>query len=398
MAQRIIYIDDTLNKKKIASTINNELYQNSRISFTSSYNHKFNASVSLKAGVFINDLFYRFKRNKLDFTSKIYKSIINSDGSAWLIQPYWQMSLKPGIKWTINPGIHFMHFTLNNQTIMDPRLSLQYRINSKQSLNAAYGLYSKLLPLGSYFYNDSSNFPNRSLDMMRSHHFILAFDQLLTNGWHSRCEFYYQMLFNIPVVNDPGRTFWILNELDGYAKEPLVSKGKGINKGIDLLIEKFFSKGLFMIGNFSIFSSTYQPINGKTYNTRFNSATAGSLTGAKEWELKKNRTVQLGWKAVYNGGFRITPLSDQISTSREPIIDEENPYSEKISPYIRTDFRLALRKDKSKVAWQLALDIQNITNTKNVDGLFRRYDPSINQWIYDRQSGLVPVLSYQIDF
>jgi hypothetical protein len=45
----------------------------------------------------------------------------------------------------------------------------------------------------------------------------------------------------------------------------------------------------------------------------------------------------------------------------------------------------------------LALDIQNIIGRKNIDPLSREYDPDLNQWIYREQSGLTPVLSFQID-
>ena len=228
--------------------------------------------------------------------------------------------------------------------------------------------------------------------MMRSHHMIAGYDQLLGKGWRVRAEAYYQRLFRIPVVDDVTRTFWILNELDGYAKEPLVSKGKGTNKGVDLTLEKFFDKGLFMIAAFSVFESTYEPLNNNTYNTRFNSRTNGSWTGAKEWKLSKNRVLQAGWKIVYNGGLPLTPLANAASTSREPVLDESRPYSERVPAYFRTDSRLALRKDKKSRSWQLALDIQNVLGIENTDGLSRRYDPSINQWVYKKQSGLVPLL------
>jgi hypothetical protein len=188
--------------------------------------------------------------------------------------------------------------------------------------------------------------------MMRAHHLILAYDQMLGNSWRVHTEAYYQKLFHIPVVNDINRTFWILNELDGYAEQALVSKGKGTNKGIDVSAEKFFSKGLFTILSFSIFNSTYEPLNGKTYNTRFNSGNSGSWTGAKEWKIKRNRVFQLGWKMVYNGGLPLTPLAAIQSTTREPVLDETRPYSEKVSPYFRTDARFALRKDRAGRSWR----------------------------------------------
>jgi hypothetical protein len=235
--------------------------------------------------------------------------------------------------------------------------------------------------------------------MMRSHHYIVAYDQLLGNRWRFHAEAYHQQLFQIPVVNDVNRTFWILNEMEGYANEALVSKGKGTNTGIDLSLEKFFSKGLFMIASFSVFDSKYMPLNGKQYNTRFNSRTGGSFVGAKEWKLKKNKVLQTGWKMLYNGGVPLSPLAAvQTGGSREPVLDETRPYSNYTRTYFRTDGRISLRKDKKHISWQLALDIQNLFAQENIDGLSRRYDPTTNQWTFKTQSGIVPVLSYQIDF
>ena len=401
MGQEISYIDDTLNRKRMASTVNDELYNNSRISFTSSYNHKFSASANIKTGFYASRIYYRFKRDRLDFQSKRYENIINGDGHTFLWQPYVQMSIKPGTKWVINPGLHVMHLALNNKTTVDPRISVQYKFNGRQNISLAYGLHSKILPLGSYFYKQpvTGTFPNLDLDMIRAHHYILAYDQLVGKGWRTHVELYSQRLLKVPVVNDINRTFWILNEVSGYAQEALVSRGTGQNRGLDLTVEKFFSKGLFMIINFSLTRSIFQPLNGQTYNTRFNSGSSGSWTGAREWSLKRNRVFQLGWKMAYNGGFRLTPLaSSAFVSSREPVLDESRPFTEQIDPYFRADARLALRKDKEGRAWQLAIDIQNVLGLKNTDGLSRRYDPSLNQWVLKNQSGIVPVLSYQIDF
>jgi hypothetical protein len=397
--QRLTFVDDTLNMQWQASTVNDERYTNSRLSFATSYNYKIGASANFKAGAYITNMMYNFRSDKLNFNNQQMETFTDGEGSTLLLQPYLQASIKPGTKWIINPGVHIMHLALNSKTTVDPRLSIQYRINNKQSLTASYGMYSKLLPLGSYFYKQGTSYPNKNLDMIRSNNYVLAYDHLLGNSWRLHTEVYYQQLFKVPLVNDVNRTYWMLNELDGYAEEALISKGKGNNKGIDVSFEKFFSKGFFMITSFSIFESTFQPLSGKTYDTRFNASTAGSWTGAKEMNLKNNQVLQLGWKTIYNGGFRLTPLQAGTAyNTREPVLDESKPFTEKISSYFRTDGRIALRKDKAKNAWQLALDIQNIFGIKNTDGLARRYDPSVNQWVYEKQSGLVPLLSYQIDF
>jgi Carboxypeptidase regulatory-like domain len=400
MAQKITWVDDTLTKQRVATKVNDELYNNSRVSFTTSYNLKMNNVVNMKAGVYVNLLNYQFNKGEWNYSNNSYKpNVILGEGNSWLLQPYLQFGLKPTSRLIINPGVHTMYFALNKQFVVDPRLSVQYRFSAKSNLTLAYGLHSKLLPLGSYFYQSGNSFPNMDLKMMRSHHYIVAYDQLLGNRWRFHAEAYHQQLFQIPVVNDVNRTFWILNEIEGYANQALVSKGKGTNTGLDLSLEKFFSKGLFMIASFSVFDSKYTPLNGKEYNTRFNSRTSGSFVGAKEWKLKKNKVLQVGWKMLYNGGVPLSPLAAvQNGSTRQPVLDETNPYSEYIRPYFRTDGRISLRKDKKKISWQLALDIQNLFAQENVDGLSRRYDPTTNQWTFKSQSGIVPVLSYQVDF
>ena len=154
-----------------------------------------------------------------------------------------------------------------------------------------------------------------------------------------------------------------------------------------------------MLTGFSVFNSTYSPLNGKTNNTQYNSRTAGSFTTGREWKWKKEKTFVVGGKVLYNGGMPISPLLlGAPINSRKPVLDETRPYSEMIPSYFRTDARLSLRKDKTKTAWMIALDIQNLLGIKNTDALSRRYDPSINQWVYKKSAGFVPVISYQLDF
>ena len=156
---------------------------------------------------------------------------------------------------------------------------------------------------------------------------------------------------------------------------------------------------MFVLTGFSIYNSTYQPLNGKTYNTQYNCRTAGSLTAGREWKWKKEKTFVIGGKMLYNGGMPITPLlPGHLLIQENRYWMKQDHLAEKVPSYFRTDARLSLRKDKKKTAWMIALDIQNIMGIKNTDGLSYRYDPSTNQWVYKKLSGFVPVISYQLDF
>jgi len=401
MNQKITYADDTLNTQKVPFTINDELYKNSRVSFAISYNTKLAKSVSWKTGLFISRIGYEFQQSLYDFEAHAYnENIIDGNGNTMQWQPYTQFNIKISPKLTFNVGVHVLYLALNKTSSVDPRASLQYRINPHHSISFAAGKHGKTLPLGSYFYKaPDGSLPNLDLDMMKSAHFIVAYDWLMKKNWRLHLEAYIQKLTAIPIVNDESRTFWLLNMLEGYANEALVSSGTGRNRGVDITLEKFFSKGWFMLTGFSVFNSMYEPLNGVSYNTQYNSRSAGTLTAGKEWKWKKNKTFTVGGKTLYNGGMPITPLlAGAPVNSREPVLDESRPYSEIVPAYFRLDTRISLRKDKTKTAWILALDIQNLLGIENTDALSRRYDPGTNQWIYKKSSGFVPVISYQIDF
>jgi hypothetical protein len=401
MDQKITYVDDTLNTQKTPYTINDELYKNSRVSFAISFNTKLSKSVNWKTGAFISRIGYRFQQSLYDFDAGVYRNnIIDGDGNTTLWQPYTQFNIKISPKLTFNAGLHVLYLALNKTKSIEPRASFQYRIHPNHTISLAAGQHGKTLPLGSYFYKGLfGSLPNLDLKMMKSAHFVFAYDWLMKKNWRLHTEAYLQKLTAIPVVNDIDRTFWLLNMIDGYANEALVNSGTGRNKGVDITLEKFFSKGWFMLTGFSFFNSTYAPLNGKTYNTQYNSKTAGSFTTGRERKWKKNKTFTAGGKALYNGGMPISPLlAGAPVNSREPALDETRPYSERIPSYFRMDARVSLRKDKTKTAWILALDIQNLLGIQNTDALSRRFDPAANQWIYKKSSGFVPVISYQIDF
>lgn len=400
MDQKVTYIDDTLNTQKTPYKVNDELYKNNRLSFSVYYNTKIGKQLTWKTGAFVNRIDYTFVQSFYDYDLATYRNnVIDGNGNTMQWQPYSQISWKPSNKLTFNAGIHYLYLALNKTSSAEPRASIQYRMNANHSVSFATGIYGKTLPLGSYFYKAGNTFPNLNLDIMRSAHYIIAYDWLMKQNWRLHIEGYLQKLSRIPIVNDMNRTFWLLNMIDGYANEALISKGKGKNIGVDITIEKFFSKGTFLLTAFSFYNSTYQPLNGKAYNTQYNCKTAGSITTGKEWKWKNNRTFVVGSKMLYNGGMPITPLlAGATVNSRKAVLDEPKAFSEKIPAYFRMDARVSLRKDKKKTAWMIALDIQNVLGMKNTDGLSYRYDPSTNKWIYKKLSGFVPVISYQLDF
>lgn len=409
MGQKVTYDQDTVNRNLVHFNYRAQKHINNRITLNAIYNYKFSPALSLKTGIIENGIIYDFYVKDINSIHQhgqwqFPSHVVDGDGVTFLHQAFLQFRYKPHYRWNINLGAHAINFALNNSTSIEPRLGLKYILSDRQNLSFAYGLHSRIVPMGSYF--QSGNFGgeifNNDLDLIKSHHLVLAYDHLLGRNMRIHIEGYYQYLFNVPVGLDPALNYWSLNDVDHFIEEPTISKGVGENKGIDISIEKLFSKGAFFILSTSIFDSKYKMSKESTtwYNTQYNSNISATFMGGKEWKVKNNSTFQLGLKMLYNGGQRLTPLLENVNNLNEknPPLDYSRPFEEKVKAYFRPDLRIAYRKDNPKTAWNIALDIQNVIARKNVDGLNRNYDPELHQWVYRNQSSLVPLISFQIDF
>jgi hypothetical protein len=404
MGQKIIFKNDTLNLERTPTTVNDEAYTNIRFSLTSYYNRKLSSKTTFKVGLFLSSINYDLKHQDIDTEENDYITWLNQKGNTVLVQPYVQFHFQLSPKWTLNAGAHAMFLALNNTNSIEPRLGIKYQITPKNSLSFAYGLHSRMVPIGSYFTLVEGPFgtfsqPNLNLELIKSHHLVLAFDQDFAKNMRFHIEAYFQSLFDVPIGILTNSTYSVLNEIDGFATQALISEGTATNIGLDISIEKYFSGGAFFLVSASIFDSTYEPIDGKTYNTRYNSNISGTFMGGKEWSFENNSVLQFGLKLLFNGGARITPLIEgENSDGPNPPYDESRPFEDRVATYFRPDIRIAYRKDNPKNAWTIALDVQNIINRKNEDVLDRTYDPDTGMWISRDQSGLTPILSFQIDF
>ena len=184
-----------------------------------------------------------------------------------------------------------MFFSLNNTYSVEPRVAIRKNFSKNNSLSFAYGLHSRTLPTGSYFtkVTDSQSTvtqPNMDLELIKSHHLVLDYDQLIASRLRLHTEVYFQYLFDVPVSIDENSTYSILNEVDGFATQALVSEGTGRNYGIDISLQQSFNAVFFMLLSTSIFESTYQALNKERFNTSYNSGISGSLLLSKDLRLK----------------------------------------------------------------------------------------------------------------
>jgi hypothetical protein len=365
------------------------------------YSNKINTKFRLKAGLSTHFITYW-----LDVSERSpfgYRTFLDEQGTHAMIQGYALGSYRPTPKLTINLGVHSLLMTLNNTYSVEPRLALQYKPFKNTTLTAAYGLHGQALPMGTYLLripnaNGTVSQPNKDLEMIKMHHAIVGLQQSIGAGFRFNLEGYYQYAFDVPIGADSLSSFSYLNQRDGYGQEAMVSEGVGRNYGVDMTVEKAFSRQFFMLVTGSLFWSQYKAKpHTEWQSTRTDRRWGSTIMGGYEFAFKNNASLQLGLKTRLSGGLRFTPADIAASQAAGVYVeDATSPFSESADLYYRIDTRFAYRKNGKKISYIIALDIQNVTNNRNIRSL--AFDRQNNELIYRYESGLLPVLSFQIDF
>ena len=401
MSSYASFREDTLNAQMQAATVKDALYSDQRLSTAIYYNRKFSTRTYMKAGLLGSMLFYKYHQSELNRFKWQYDLIRMADGESWLLQPFVQFRHRLSEALTVNAGLHVLGIGLTNSFALDPRASLKLQPAADWSLSLAYGMHSMMVPMASYFVLDALSshtpYPNLGLDPIRAHHLVLGGEKLFGRSMRLGIELYYQSLFQMPVSPSDTATYWLLNDYNSYAERQLVSQGSGKNMGVDLTLEKSFRGGFSFLLNTSLFQSTYETLEKKERNTRYNTGISASLTAGKEFKLGKRKTLETSLRVLFRGGQYYTPGDPTASMiAREYIPNEALAYTEQLPEYLRIDFRVAYRVNRPKAAYLFSLDVQNAANRDNVRDQI--YDTTQEELVFRYFGGLIPVISFQIDF
>jgi hypothetical protein len=375
--------------------------------FSTSFNSKISSKLFLKIGIQDEliglNLYYREKRDIQSDWNQVwdYNSYTN------LAQAYAHVKYSFNDKLTLNAGLHSQLFSLNNSVSLEPRLGLKYDINGKSSLNFGYGLHSQMQPINVYFLQSqnadgSYSYNNKDLDFTKSHHFVVGYDLQPFKDWRLKTEVYYQSLYNVP-VNTFSSSYSMLNTGASFKtdlEDHLTNSGTGTNYGAELTIEKFFSKGYYGLFTSSVYSSKYKGSDGIERNTAFNGKYVFNILGGKEWKVgsEKRNKISTDLKYTYAGGRAYTPIDLTASNATGHEVLSTDAYSAFYPNYFRLDLKVSytLNSKKKKLSQSFSLDLQNVTNHKNV--FSQSYDDRSKEINTTYQLGFFPNFVYKIQF
>ena len=379
-----------------------------RTTISSFINRKFNSRFTMRSGVLIENFDYDVQNRSREFTPDWF-DFYRFDDNTLLLQGYVQTKYKFNQKLSLNTGVHTQNLTINDNWVIEPRLALNYNVNDKNIVSIGYGLHHQVAPLPILLSKEEISpgvleETNINLDPTRSQHFVLGYDAKLGSQWRAKLETYYQYIDKVPV--DPfASSFSILNLGEGFEfpedKTSLVNEGTGSNLGLELTLEKFFSKGYYGLMTLSLYDSKYTGSDGVERNTAFNNKYVLNVLAGKEIKVGANKqnALTFDFKFTTSGGRYYTPVDlDASLIAGEEVLVEELAYSEQNDSYLRLDIKFGFKINSTsrKLSHHFFFDIQNVTNNENI--FANRYNRLTNEVNRVNQLGFFPDFMYRMQF
>ncbi|WP_421754851.1 TonB-dependent receptor [Croceimicrobium sp.] len=369
-------------------------------------NHKFNVKHVVRVGAYITRSQYDLNDSAYRYDWDRFVNLRDLQGSTMTYQPYANWQYRFNDEWEMNSGIHTV-ITEKHYSI-EPRWGMSYRPTAKSSFNIGYGLHSQqanelLLYREEVLQDGSSLRPNENLDLVKSHHFVLGYQQNLGGNWNFKAETYYQHIYDA-IVSVLPNSYSSVNSgsFDFRIPDTAQNAGLAYNYGLDLTLEKFMDRGFYMLNTISIFESKYRGNDQVWRNTAFNGNFVWNLVGGKEFVLSKpqaksRQTLTVDAKVTLAGGQRYTPIDLAASIADgEAVYDNNRAFEEQYDPYFRADIRIGYKIAGSRFTQEWAIDVQNVTNQDNPFG--QDFNAATGTIETTNQLGLFPMFLYRISF
>ncbi len=364
---------------------------------------KFNSKNSLKSGFSFTDNFISL-HDSINYGVYYFRKVRNVNTTTWLLQAYSQWQHKFSNRVTLNLGVHSQLLTLNNSFSVEPRVGMRFQTGEKTAISFGAGMHSQMQTIFTYFNqtlmpDGSYTFSNKNVDFSRAIHGVLAFDWNFANNFRLKSEVYYQYLYSIPSLQTTP-IFSGLNEGADFGApgiDSMQNKGTGRNYGIELTVEKFYSKGYYFLVTTSLYRAFFTPSDHIERQTAFSGNYVVNLLGGKEFKLNSKNTISLDLKMNSAGGKRYIPIDLNASgIAGYAVYDYSRAYQERYSGYFRMDGKIGYIHNGKHVTHQVAVEFLNFTSSKNV--FSKDYNRLTNTIKTNYQTGLLVVPSYKISF
>lgn len=372
----------------------------------STLHYKFNARHNVQTGLIYTHHYFNFYNKYFDKEVVEFVTDQRIKGDAGHYQGFISWKYRASEKLSFVSGVHLQGASLNNDLYIEPRASMKWQFDPRQTFTAGFGVHGKMESLTNYFsiIPDTSGAdasPNKGLGFSKAAHYVVGYENKLGDNLFFKAEVYYQRLYHVPIESQEGSSYSLINQVDGFTDRILVNQGRGRNLGLELTLERYFHDSYYFLATASLYDSKYKAMDGIERNTMFNGNYAGNFLFGREFKLKtggeKQKTISVNSKVTLLGARRFTPINEEESVAKDKMIwYEDRAFSGRGEDVFFINLSLSYRIDRKKASQELKIDIQNLTN--HAAKIAPYYNDSTGEIKYLTQLSLLPVLIYTVHF
>jgi hypothetical protein len=401
------FISDSIGDKVLnyQSRIKNSAYHAAL-----TYNNKLNAKNTIQVGVKYTLHGYDSNLQSLKDSATSLSTLADFNQDIGTVNSYVSWKHRFSEKVMIVGGVHNMNVLYNKKSTVEPRIAINWQINTTNLLTAGYGKHSTMESVHNYFaqVNQGGGItePNKDLGLLKADHYVMGYEKRFGENTRLKIDAYYQHLYDLPVENNDSSSYATINEGINFKYVELVNSGTGKNYGVELTLERFFNKSYYYTLNASLYNSKYKAMDGVERNTQYNGNYLVNLLFGKEFAERgknKNQTLNVNAKVFFGGGQKYIPLlrDAQGNLAVDPANNKFYDYTKAYEKGFEGIYKVALsasyKWNKQKVTHELFINLDNLTNAEGK--LSEYYDESKpGKVAYVKQFGLFPNLMYRLYF
>jgi hypothetical protein len=247
---------------------------------------------------------------------------------------------------------------------LSPRLGLSYSLSSKWNVNASVGKYYKLPVYTTLGFKDQEAFVNKDVAYIGSAHAVAGIEYLPEANFRITVEGFYKQYDHYPVSLRDGTSIANTGVSFGQiGSEPVSSNGKGRAYGLELFAQRKLTASTFFTLSYTLFKSEFTGADGIYRSSSWdNNNLISAIFGKK---FRKN--WELGLKFRFAGPSPYTPF-DLVASQRNylstgsGVLDYSMVNSERLDSFKQIDIRLDKKWNLNRLAIDVFIDIQNVTN------------------------------------
>lgn len=325
--------------------------------------------------------------------------------TGWLLRPFAQLTYHPCARLMVQGGAALAHWSLDRSSVPEPRLAVQWAMRSERSITIAAGQRSQLAPVQLYRRGEAgATVDNRGIGPGRMQEVSMAYHHPFRDRLTLHVEVFHQRLQDVPVGDISTNTSYDDGNLSNAWDRPLLMalspNGSAERSGLELSLMRSFFHGLFYQVSATWINATTTDIQGVRQESRWNNSMLANVMLGREFRKateQGQRTWGVSGRVNAMGGLRATPVDLEASRaagSTRYVVSA--PLSEQLPTFSRIDVRVYLKRERKGRTGLWALDLQNVANTRNV--AFRYFDTRQDAVVTKYQLGLIPNLSYRVEF